>query len=172
MYSVFAAILLVAAFAILVVTFLWVGRLLGLWSAVPPPTDAEAAPAASDGEPANAAADEAAPAADGESEPVAGDAEEEEEDAAARGRATILGANYGLVLGILACILFKVSWLMLMLSAAGIGYSSRALYQGFRYYRIVVYRALIGLVLGILSVGLQYLELTGRLAEMMQLFAG
>ena len=169
MNSVVAAILLVVAFAILVLTFLWVGRLLGLWSAVPPPADA--AKAESEGEPVNAVADEAAPATADESPPAAEEAEEEEEEAA-RGRATILGANYGLVLGILACILFKVSWLMLILSAAGIGYSSRALYQGLRYYRIVVYRALIGFVLGILSVGLQYLELTGRIAEMMQLFAG
>ena len=173
MYSVVAVILLVVAFAILVLTFLWVGRLLGLWS--------DGGEEVADIATAAAGEQVAGPEETGEEAglpPTGGvgadgeDAEGDPEAEAARGRAVILGANYGLVLGILACILFKVSWLMLMLSVAGIVYSARALYQGIRYYRIVVYRALIGFVLSLLSVGLQYLELTGQLAEMITLFPG
>lgn len=74
------------------------------------------------------------------------------------------GANYGLVLGVLACLLFKV-WppLMLALSAAGIGFSGRTLVQGWRRYEIVVYRALAGLGLSLVSVALHYLNLTGQI---------
>jgi hypothetical protein len=74
------------------------------------------------------------------------------------------GASYGLVLGLLACLLFKV-WppLMLVLSAGGLGFSSRTLVQGWRRYEILVYRALAGLVLSLASVGLQYLNLTGQI---------
>jgi hypothetical protein len=165
MYSVLALFLLIVAFAILVVTFLWVARLLGLLGTKPAEVDGDG----DDGE------DETQPVTDSQDlqeETPEPEAEEEEEDEAGRGQAIILGANYGLVLGILACILFLVSWLMLMLSAAAIGYSSRALYQGIRYYQLVVYRALIGFVLGLLSVGLQYLELTGQLAQMLTLLSG
>ena len=159
MYSVLALILLIVAFAILVVTFLWVARLLGLLGTK-----------AADIEPGDEGEDEIQPVIDSQDlQEETPEPEAEEEDEAGRGQAVILGAHYGLVLGILACLLFLVSWLMLMLSAAAIGYSSRALYQGIRYYRLVVYRALIGFVLGLLSVGLQYLELTGLLAEMVPL---
>ena len=161
MYSVVALFLPLVAFAILVVTFLWVARLLGLLG-----TKTADVESGDEGE------DEPQPAIgsqDPQEEIPEPEAEEEEEDEAGRGQAVILGANYGLVLGILACLLFLVSWLMLILSVAAIGYSSRALYQGIRHYRLVVYRALIGFVLGLLSVGLQYLELTGLLAEMVPL---
>ena len=155
MYSVFALLLLIAAFAILVVTFLWVARLLGL-------IGKDSASAESDDGEEDKGQEKPA---DGKGElEVAPDVEAEE-----AGRAVSLGANYGLILGVLAVILFKVSWLMLMLSAGAIGYSSRALYQGIRHYRLIVYRALIGFVLGLLSVGLQYLEFTGQLAEMVPL---
>jgi len=70
-------------------------------------------------------------------------------------------ANYGLVLGILACTLFKIlAPLMLILSAAGLVYSGRALWEGLSRYQIVMYRALFGLLLSIVSFGLHYLELT------------
>ncbi len=78
--------------------------------------------------------------------------------------AILQGANYGLVLGVLACLLFKL-WppLMLALSAAGIGFSSRTLVQGWRRYEILVYRALAGLVLSLASVALHFLNLTGKI---------
>jgi len=77
----------------------------------------------------------------------------------------LLGANYGLVLGVLACLLFWV-WppLMLSLSAAGIGFSGRTLVQGWQRFEILLYRALAGLVLSLASVALHYLNLTGQLA--------
>ena len=75
--------------------------------------------------------------------------------------AMIHGANYGLILGILACALFKIlAPLMLILSAAGLGYSGRALWEGVRRYRILVYRALFGLLLSMASVCLHYWNLT------------
>lgn len=83
------------------------------------------------------------------------------------------GANYGLVLGVLACVLFKV-WppLMLSLSAAGIGFSGRTLVQGWRRYQILVYRALAGLALSLVSVVLHYLNLTGQLPDLGRLAGG
>ncbi len=80
----------------------------------------------------------------------------------------IHGANYGLVLGILACALFKVSTLMLVISLAGIYYASRALWQGMSWYRIIVYRALVGLILGVASVGLHLLNVSGQLPAISQ----
>lgn len=161
MYSVFALLLLIAAFAILVVTFLWVARLLGL-------IGKDSASAESDDGEEDKGQEKPADVKD----ELEVDLDVEAEEEAGRGRAVSLGANYGLVLGVLAVILFKVSWLMLMLSAGAIGYSSRALYQGIRHYRLIVYRALIGFVLGLLSVGLHYLEFTGQLAEMVPLLGG
>lgn len=78
--------------------------------------------------------------------------------------AVLQGANYGLVLGVLACLLFKI-WppLMLALSAAGAGFSGRTLVQGWRRYEVLVYRALAGLVLSLGSVALHYLNLTGKI---------
>ena len=76
-------------------------------------------------------------------------------------RAMIHRANYGFVLGILACALFKIlSPLMLILSATGAGYSGWALWEGLSRYRIPMYRPLFGLLLSIVSFGLHYLELT------------
>ena len=70
----------------------------------------------------------------------AGDPSEEIKEEVSPATAMIHGANYGLVLGILACVLFKIlARLMLTLSAAGCGYSLRALWQGLSRYRIVVY---------------------------------
>ena len=78
--------------------------------------------------------------------------------------AILQGANYGLVLGVLACLLFWL-WppLMGVLSAGGIGFSSRTLVQGWRRYEILVYRALAGLMLSLASVALHFLNLTGQI---------
>ena len=78
------------------------------------------------------------------------------------------GANYGLMLGILACLLFKVlPPLMLILTASGLFFSGRALWEGVWRYRILVYRALAGLVLSLLSVGLHYFNLTGQMPDLL-----
>ena len=82
------------------------------------------------------------------------------------------GANYGLVLGILACLLFKVSPLMLLLSGVAMFYSGRALWEGFWRFRLVLVRAAIGLVLGVVSVGLHFLEVSGQLPSLEELLSG
>ena len=90
---------------------------------------------------------------------------DEVEEAAAR--AAIQGGTFGLILGILACILFKLSDLMLVLSFGAIFYSGRALYYGLRRYVMLIWRALVGLLLGVLSVGLHYLNVSGQLQNIM-----
>ena len=77
----------------------------------------------------------------------------------------VSGANYGLLLGILACGLFWVSSLMLSLSLVGMFYSGRALWQGLRYFRMVIYRALIGLGLCLVSMGLHFLKVVGEIPK-------
>ena len=90
---------------------------------------------------------------------------DEVEEAAAR--AAIQGGTFGLILGILACILFKLSDLMLVLSFCAICYSGRALFYGLRRYVMLIWRALVGLLLGVLSVGLHYLNVSGQLQNIM-----
>ena len=81
------------------------------------------------------------------------------------GRGVASRANYGLLLGILACLLFKLSPLMAILSAVSLWYCGHALLVGLYRLRIIVYRALIGLALALISVGLHYLNLSGLLSE-------
>ena len=50
--------------------------------------------------------------------------------------------------------------MMLILSGSGSFYSARALWQGISRYRIIPYRALVGLLLSLSSVGLNFLHLT------------
>ncbi|MBI2503450.1 MAG: hypothetical protein HYW07_09515 [Candidatus Latescibacteria bacterium] len=134
MSSLVGLLLLGAGFAVLVQTFVWIARL----------REGRAPPGAKAAESAQETEVEPAP------QPALG--------------AILQGASYGLVLGGLACLLFKV-WppLMLVLSAGGIGFSGRTLVQGWRRYEILVYRALAGLVLSLVSVGLHYLNLTGQI---------
>lgn len=94
------------------------------------------------------------------------------EEEALSGASTIHGANFALVLGILAALRFMVSPLALMLPAAGIFYGGRALYEGIRYFQVVLIRALIVVVLSAGSIGLHYLNLTGQLLDLTQLMTG
>lgn len=142
MSSLVGLLLLGAGFAVLVQTFAWLARLV----------ERRAASHQAPPEAFAAEVPEAAP------EPTLG--------------AILQGANYGLVLGVLACLLFKV-WppLMLALSAAGIGFSGRTMVQGWRRYQILVYRALAGLVLSLASVVLHYLNLTGQIPDLGRLLS-
>ena len=153
MYFIAALFILAFAFGVLVVTFRWIARLLarrlhGVESATieqergGSPTESPESP-----------------------EPTP-------EEEAPSGAGTIHGANFALVLGILAALLFKVSPLALMLPAAGIFYGGRALYEGIRYFQVVLIRALIGVVLSVGSIGLHYLNLTGQLPDLTQLMTG
>ena len=97
---------------------------------------------------------------------------EEEPDAPETPPAVVMiqGANFGLVLGVLSCLMFPVvPPTMLLLSAGAAVYSTRALWQGLWRYRILVYRALAGLVLGLASVGLHYLNATEQPPGLRQL---
>ena len=166
LFNVLAIALLVLGFGVLVVTFLWVARLLAMRGH------------------ARAAAQLQQAIADHEvdqPEPPAGAGpEEEEEEAAATeaeerramGRAVILGANLSLVLGVLACLLFWFSPLFAMLSAAGLYYAARCLWSAWRHFRIFVLRALIGLVLSAASLALHYLKLTDQLAVALPFLGG
>ncbi len=66
--------------------------------------------------------------------------------------------------------LFKLSPLLIILSVAGMYYSGGSLWGGIRRYRKIMYRAVLGLLLSVLSVGLHFLELTGQLNAMLTMF--
>ncbi len=150
MSTLLTALLLGFGFAVLVFTFRWISRLLALRRAGAEP--AEAGETTETGEPA---------------EPGEGDPATPEPTPAVL---MIQGANFGLVLGVLSCLLFPVvPPMMLLLSAAAAGYCARALWQGLWRYRILVYRALAGLVLSFASVGLHYLTLTEQPPGLRQL---
>ena len=139
--SLLGMLLLIAGFAVLVQTFAWITRALER-------------------------------RAKGSLAPEDTTGEVEVEEAPPSLGAVLLNANYGLVLGVLACLLFWL-WppLMLVLSAAGLGFSGRTLVQGWRQYHLLVYRALGGLVLSLASVALHFLKLTGQLPDLSRLMS-
>ena len=148
MYSIVAIACLAFAFIVLLLTFRWIAKLVARRLI----RRSQAAAEAIDDSPGEDSATE--------------DVAKQDEEDAPRGAGVIHGANYGLVLGILACILFKVSPLMLILSGVGLFYGGRTLYEGIRYFATVIYRAAVGLALSLISVGLHYLNLTGQLTEL------
>jgi len=160
--SVFVVALLSFAFAVLVVTFLWIARLMAM-RASKRSGRARATRESVDGpgppDP-GAAADSAAADAD----PPGEESEQEEPDRT--GVAVVVSSRLGLILGVLACLLFKLSPLLIILSVAGMYYSAGAIWGGLRRYRIVMYRAVVGLLLSVLSVGLHFLELTGQFSAL------
>lgn len=97
--------------------------------------------------------------------PEAGPPVEVEEESLPSGAVMIHGANYGLILGILSCLLFKVSLLTLIFSLSGMFFSGRALWEGLYRYRIILFRALVGMGLSAGSVGLHYLNKTSQIFE-------
>ena len=139
MGSSFGIVVLAVAFVVLLWTFLWVARLMSH----------REEPRARD-----------VPNAPPETTPVIA---EEEEPEPMRGRG--YGANYGLVLGALSCGLFFIvqSPLLLALTCVGFFYSGRALLYGLRHFRVVIWRALLGIVLNIISLAMQVLFAMGQL---------
>ena len=135
-------VILGLAFLVLVATFFWVSRILAMHSAKK---------AASGSEEESAAEPEE-------------DTTQEPEEKPEMGKG--YGANYGFVLGALACGLFWVSPLMLALSLVGMFYCGRSLWRGIRYFRTVIYRALVGLALSVGSVGLHYWKAIGTVPEL------
>lgn len=141
MFAVAAMVLLVIAFGVLLWTFVWVARLLAHRAEAKERAEKRAAPQ-----------EQAATKEEQQQEP-----EEPEEPEMVRGRG--VGANYGLLLGGLSCGLFWLSPLVVALSFVGSFYSIRALANGVRHFRIVVWRAVAGLVLNIGGIVLQFLLL-------------
>jgi hypothetical protein len=68
-------------------------------------------------------------------------------------------ANYGLLLGALSCGLYWISPLVMAMAFIGSFYSLRALVIGVRHFRIVIWRAALGLLLNIGGIALQFLLL-------------
>ncbi len=139
MFSLLAILILAFAFLVLVVTFFWVAHILAMRAREKERTEEL-------------------------EEPAEEEVEEREEDMPepqTRGKG--YGANYGLLLGVLACASFWISPLMLALSFVGLFYSTRSVWQGFKYFHVVIYRALFGFVLSVGSVGLHFLKAVGQL---------
>lgn len=140
MGSSFGIVVLAVAFVVLLWTFLWVARLMS-----------------------HRESPRARHVPNQSSETVPAITEEEEIPELVRGRG--YGANYGLLLGALSCGLFFIvqSPLLLALTCVGFYYSGRALLGGLRHFRVVVWRALLGLLLNITSLAMQVLFAMGQL---------
>jgi hypothetical protein len=144
MFETLALVLLALAFGVLLWTFVWVAKLL-----------THRAKVKERGKKKAVAKKEIA-------EEFAGEEEEEPEMVRARG----YGANYGLLLGGLSCGLFWLSPLVVALSFVGGFYSVRALANGIRHFRMLVWRALFGLVLNIGGIALQFLSMLGMIPSL------
>lgn len=144
MFETLALVLLALAFGVLLWTFVWVAKLL-----------THRAKVKERGKKKAVAKKEIA-------EEFAG--EEEEEPEMVRGRG--YGANYGLLLGGLSCGVFWLSPLVVALSFGGGFYSVRAIANGIRHFRMLVWRALFGLVLNIGGIALQFLSMLGMIPSL------
>ena len=131
-----AVFLLFLAFATLVVTFVWIARLLS--------------------QRAREKKRKARPSARVVQEGGPPDQHEEGKESPEMVRGRVYGANYGLVLGAMACGLYWVSPLVIALAFVGGFYSGRSLVNGVRYFRIVTWRAVAGALLNIGGSGLQF----------------
>ena len=144
MFETLALILLALAFGVLLWTFVWVAKLLTHRAKVKERAKKKAI-----------AKKEIAEELAGEEE------QEDEEPEMVRGRG--YGANYGLLLGGLSCGLFWLSPLVVALSFVGGFYSVRAMANGIRHFRMLVWRALFGLFLNIGGIALQFLSMLGMI---------
>jgi hypothetical protein len=80
------------------------------------------------------------------------DGEEEDQPEIMRGRGS--GANYGLLLGGVSCGLFFLTQTPLLLALSCVG--------GLRYFRVVVWRALLGVLLNVASLAMHILFAVGQ----------
>ncbi|MEE2834102.1 MAG: hypothetical protein VYD18_17215 [Candidatus Latescibacterota bacterium] len=138
-------LILVFAFGVLVWTFFWVARLLAARSR------------------REAATTEASVSTDEEAVEETGPTEEEAAEELERTKKGVgVNATLGLILSVLACLLFFLSPLTLVLSVAGLWFSANALWLGFRRFSVFIGRAALGVLLGTASVGLHFGYLTGQ----------
>ena len=138
-------LILIFAFGVLLSTFFWISRLL---AARGQREVAAIAPATVDAAPI----EETGPTPEEEA------AEELERTKTGVG----VNATLGLILSVLACLLFWLSPLTLVLSVAGLWFSGNALWFGFRRFNVFIGRAALGIILGAGSFGLQFGYLTGQ----------
>ena len=158
MFSMIAIVLLLLAFGILVGTFVWIAHLLVERAEEKKKAARKSKEREAEEEEEEVVEDEAGEEEeDGEDEVE--DEVEEEKPEMVRGRG--VGANYGLLLGALSCGLFWMSPLIMALSFVGIFYSGRAIVNGVRHFRIVIWRAVGGLLLNIGGIVRQFLSLLG-----------
>ena len=136
MFSIVAVVLLLLAFATLVGTFVWITRLLA--------------------ERAQEKKCKACPGAKREQEQGPPKIEEEGAGRPEMIRGRGYGANYGLLLGALACGLYWMSPLVLALAFVGGFYSGSSLVNGVRYFRILIWRAVVGSLLNFGGIVLQF----------------
>ncbi len=166
MFSILALLCLLFAFGVLLYTFVWIAQLLA--------RRAEEAK-----QPTEKEEDQEGDELDDETEEPEEQKSPEEilqEELKKKGGAMKTNATLGLILAALACLLvsvgpLSVGPLILTLSVAALYFCTQAVWIGLRYFRTLVLRALIGVVLGVGSIGLQYLALTGQLAQTIPLLA-
>jgi len=147
MFETLALVLLALAFGVLLWTFVWVAKLLTHRAKV------------------KERAKKKVIAKKEIAEELAGEEEEEDEEPEMV-RARGYGANYGLLLGGLSCGLFWLSPLFVALSFVGGFHSVRAIANGIRHFRMLVWRALFGLVLNIGGIALQFLSMLGMIPSL------
>ena len=147
MFETLALVLLALAFGVLLWTFVWVAKLLTHRAKV------------------KERAKKKVIAKKEIAEELAGEEEEEDEEPEMV-RTRGYGANYGLLLGGLSCGLFWLSPLVVALSFVGGFYSVRAIANGIRHFRMLVWRALFGLVLNIGGIALQFLSMLGMIPSL------
>ena len=152
MFETLALVLLLLAFAVLLWTFFWVARLLA-HRAEEKQRLAKTAAAKKNKIVTPAEEKEKKK----EEEKKEGEKEQEEPTKKVHGRG--YGANYGILLGVLSCGLFWLSPLIMALSFVGCFYSVRALAYGVLHFRIVVWRAVGGLLLNIGGIALQFMAM-------------
>jgi protein-S-isoprenylcysteine O-methyltransferase Ste14 len=142
MFETLALVLLALAFGVLLWTFVWMAKLFTQRAEVKERAKKKAV-----------TKEQTAAELAGEEE------KEDEEPEMVRGPG--YGANYGLLLGGLSCGFFWLSPLVLALSFVGGFYSVRAITNGIRHFRMLVWRALFGLVLNVGGIALQFSSMLG-----------
>jgi hypothetical protein len=143
LFWLFSILFLLFAFGVLLWTFVWVARLLTARSQ-------------------QAANAEAQGRTDADTEAEEVNSEEAEAEALEETKKGVgVNATLGLILSGLACLLFWLSPLMLVLSIAGLWFSGNAAWLGFRKFSVFIGRAALGVLLGLASFGLHFGYQTG-----------
>lgn len=142
-------LILLFAFGVLVGTFVWIARLLVARGRQAPELSEASADAQGEEAPIQT--------------PIQTPEELEAEDLEKKRTGVGVNATLGLVLSVLACLLFWVSPLLLVLSVAALWFSGNALWLGLRLFGVFIGRAALGVLLSLCSFALHFLYLTGQM---------